>query len=177
MKKQNTILLLIGMLFCLFSQFTHAQCATPTTDVCARATGATDVNFGTDDFAGDEDFTDTVCIYTQADGDGVAQARNSGASDQFTTDNQYYAVVDGSGNEIQMQVEVRGTTDLTWRTIRADQGFLDKLWDVGENPAENELCGIGGDTNDVRTTLQRSWIDGAIPGVYAGTVSLEVRPD
>jgi hypothetical protein len=177
MKKQNTILLLF-IIFCYAApHVAYTQCATPATDVCARATGAADVNFGTDDFAGDEVFTDTVCIYTQADGDGVAQARNSGVSDQFTTDNQYYAVVDGSGNEIQMQVEVRGTIDLTWRTIRADQGFLDKLWDVGENPAENELCGIGGNTNDVRTTLQRTWIDGAIPGVYTGTISLEVRPD
>ncbi|MEC9291873.1 MAG: hypothetical protein VX730_05660 [Pseudomonadota bacterium] len=157
--------------------FAYAQCANPATNKCARATGLADVDFGTDDFAGDEIDIQSVCIYTQADGDGRARARNSGGSTVLTANTQRFAVDDGAGNELQVDVEFRGTVNTTWQNLRADQNYLNKFFDVGEHPAEDETCSIGGDTNDIRTSILRSYIGAALPGVYTGTISVDVRPD
>ncbi|MDE0724461.1 MAG: hypothetical protein OSB62_07155 [Alphaproteobacteria bacterium] len=175
MSKRFIIPLFLLFLTCSSSVF--AQCADPLTDKCGRATGFVDVDFGVDDFSGNEVLIDSFCAYTQADGDGRARIRNTGASTQFTADNRRYAVVDGLGNEIQTRVHIRGTVDTTWRQIRADQGYTNRVRDVGEHPTENELCGIGGDTNDIRTQIQRGWINGAIPGVYNGFIELQMSPD
>ncbi len=176
MKTLYTIPLFFMLL--VFGANAHAQCADPFSDKCGRVTGIVDVDFGVDDFTGNEQLIDSFCTYTQADGDGRARIRNTGASTQFTADARRYAVTDGFGNEIQMRVAVRGrSVDTSWRNIRADQGYTNKVRDVGEHPTEDELCSIGGDTNDIRTLINRGWIGAAIPGVYTGFVEFEVSPD
>lgn len=162
---------------CFFGADAQAQCADPNVDKCARVTGVIDVNFGVDDFAGNEVIFQSICVYTQADGDGRAQIRNTGGSTVLTADPRRFAMTDGLGNEIRVDVRIRGTVDTALRNIRADQGFTNKVRDVGEYPAETQLCTNGGDTNDIRTRIARAWLNGAVPGVYTGTVELEVRPD
>ncbi len=162
---------------CLSGEKAHAQCADPLADKCGRVTGIVDVDFGVDDFAGNEQVIDSMCAYTQADGDGRMRVRNTGGSTQLTADTRRFAVVDGFGNEIQMRVAFRGSVDTTFRNINAAAGYQNKIRDVGEHPAEDDTCSIGGDTNDLRTLINRAWIGAAIPGVYTGFVELEGSPD
>jgi hypothetical protein len=165
------------LLFLAFSEGAFSQCADPLSDKCGRVTGIVDVDFGVDDFSGNEQLIDTICAYTQADGDGRMRVRNTGSSTQLTSDPRRFAVTDGFGNEIQTRVAFRGSVDTTWRNIRADAGYQNKIRNVGEHPTENELCGIGGDSNDIRTVINRGWINGAVPGVYTGFIELQGRPD
>ncbi|MDE0724788.1 MAG: hypothetical protein OSB62_08860, partial [Alphaproteobacteria bacterium] len=76
-----------------------------------------------------------------------------------------------------LQVYFSGTLDTTFRNIRADTGYQNKIRDVGEHPAENELCSIGGNTNTLRTRINRTWINAAVPGVYTGFIELQGSPD
>ncbi|MEC9291872.1 MAG: hypothetical protein VX730_05655 [Pseudomonadota bacterium] len=161
----------------MFGANAHAQCADPLSDKCGRVTGIVDVDFGVDDFTGNEIHDESICVYTQADGDGRARVRNTGGSTQLTADTRRFAVTDGFGNEIQVRAQFSGSVDTTFRNIVASSGYQNKIRDVGEHPTEDETCSLGGDTNTLRTRINRAWIGAAIPGVYTGFIEMQMSPD
>lgn len=135
-------------------------------ELCGKISGLTDVPLGTWGGTGDLTSNYELCVFVQNDNDSVYRIRGTGTG----AGNAY--IVSSGANDISVSIGWNQDGEASYFDL-----FANSLLSISNPNTADENCTVGGDSAQVKITIDEANMEYATAGTYTGTINIYTSPD